>query len=153
MISLVNKKSNPTLDEASYKRIKKEIKVHKTLKHSNILELIDSLEDHEGLPSRNIPPAFYIILEYAASGDLFDQLSKQFSSKSDQNIPKLISMNLHSVPDVGLHNDLELIHFYFRQLMSGLVSESYSHSFSEPLSYFQKLTNFVILSHSSVFLP
>ncbi|EGG11675.1 uncharacterized protein MELLADRAFT_102390 [Melampsora larici-populina 98AG31] len=98
VISLVNKKSNPTLDEASYKRIKKEIKVHKTLKHSNILELIDSLEDHEGLPSRNIPPAFYIILEYAASGDLFDQL----------------------IPDVGLHNDLELIHFYFRQLMSGL---------------------------------
>ncbi|KAH9823814.1 kinase-like domain-containing protein [Melampsora americana] len=98
VISLVNKKSNPTLDEASYKRIKKEIKVHKTLKHSNILELIDSVEDHEGLPSRNIPPAFYIILEYAASGDLFDQL----------------------VPDVGLHNDGELIHFYFRQLMSGL---------------------------------
>lgn len=98
VISLVNKKSDPTLDEASYKRIKKEIKVHKTLKHSNILELIDSLEDHEGLPSRNIPPAFYIILAYAASGDLFDQL----------------------VPDVGLNNDEELIHFYFRQLMSGL---------------------------------
>ncbi|KAG0143372.1 hypothetical protein CROQUDRAFT_48921 [Cronartium quercuum f. sp. fusiforme G11] len=98
VISLVNRSAGPTLDEVAYKRIKKEIKVHKTLKHSNILELIDSVEDHEGLPSRGIPPAFYIVLALASSGDLFDQL----------------------IPDVGLNNDGELIHFYFRQLMSGL---------------------------------
>ncbi|EFP74758.1 Chk1 protein kinase [Puccinia graminis f. sp. tritici] len=98
VISLVNASSGPTLDEQSYKRIKKEIKVHTALKHSNILELIDSVEDQEGIPSRKIPPAFYIILDYAVGGDLFDQL----------------------VPDVGLCNDDEVIHFYFRQLMSGL---------------------------------
>ncbi|KAI7962835.1 hypothetical protein MJO28_000929 [Puccinia striiformis f. sp. tritici] len=98
VISLVNSSSGPTLDEQSYKRIKKEIKVHSALKHSNILELIDSVEDQEGVASRKIPPAFYIILDYAVGGDLFDQL----------------------VPDVGLCNDNEVIHFYFRQLMSGL---------------------------------
>ncbi|OAV97595.1 CAMK/CAMKL/CHK1 protein kinase [Puccinia triticina 1-1 BBBD Race 1] len=98
VISLVNASSGPTLDEQSFKRIKKEIKVHSALKHANILELIDSVEDQEGIPSRKIPPAFYIILEYAVGGDLFDQL----------------------VPDVGLCNDDEVIHFYFRQLMSGL---------------------------------
>ncbi|PLW22490.1 hypothetical protein PCASD_10815 [Puccinia coronata f. sp. avenae] len=98
VISLLNSTSEPTLDESSYKRIKKEIKVHSALKHYNILELIDSVEDQEGIPSRKIPPAFYIILDYAVGGDLFDQL----------------------VPDVGLCNDDEVIHFYFRQLMSGL---------------------------------
>ncbi|CAH7683443.1 CAMK/CAMKL/CHK1 protein kinase [Phakopsora pachyrhizi] len=98
VISLVNRDHNPTLDEISYKRIKKEIKVHKSLKHDNILELIDSFEDTRGVPERKIPPAFYIILGYAVGGDLFDQL----------------------VPDVGLCNDHEVIHFYFRQLMSAL---------------------------------
>jgi len=98
VISLLDSKSGPTLDEQSYKRIKKEIKVHSALKHANILDLIDSVEDQEGIPSRNIPPAFYIILDYAVGGDLFDQL----------------------VPDVGLCGDDEVIHFYFRQLMSGL---------------------------------
>ncbi|MBW0481374.1 hypothetical protein O181_021089 [Austropuccinia psidii MF-1] len=98
VISLLDRSSNPTLDELGYKRIKKEIKVHQVLKHNNILELIDSVEDQKGIPSRNIPPAFYIILEYAVGGDLFDQL----------------------VPDVGLYNDYEVIHFFFRQLMSGI---------------------------------
>lgn len=98
VISLLNASSKPTLDEQSYKRIKKEIKVHSALKHANILELIDSLEDRDGIPTRKIPPAFYIILDYAVGGDLFDQL----------------------VPDIGLCNDYEVIHFYFRQLMSGL---------------------------------
>lgn len=75
VISLVNRSSEPTLDEVAYKRIKKEIKVHKLLKHFNILELIDSVEDQEGVPSRGIPPAFYIVLAFASGGDLFDQLS------------------------------------------------------------------------------
>jgi serine/threonine-protein kinase Chk1 len=96
VISLLNSTSEPTLDESSYKRIKKEIKVHSALKHYNILELIDSVEDQEGIPSRKIPPAFYIILDYAVGGDLFDQLgiSPVTPSSPDQQIQVLIAHNL-----------------------------------------------------------
>lgn len=66
----------------------KEVKIHSSCSHENIIKLYTTTED-EGY--------VYLILEYAAAGELFDRIA----------------------PDVGLGEDLA--HFYFSQLLNGMV--------------------------------
>ncbi|KAJ9100034.1 hypothetical protein QFC20_005558 [Naganishia adeliensis] len=100
--------NNPALgpvqvaSEEDIKLLKKEVQVHRTMKHSNVLEFMDSLlvdQRHKGM--ENAVPGLYMLLELAAGGDLFDKIA----------------------PDVGVSDDLAK--FYFTQLVAGL---SYIHS-------------------------
>ncbi|KAI0055713.1 CAMK/CAMKL/CHK1 protein kinase [Artomyces pyxidatus] len=85
---------------AERKTLDKEMRVHAALKHRNVLEFINAVIVE---PDGKSPyfPAFYMLLEFAAGGDLFDKIA----------------------PDVGINEDLA--HFYFKQLLDGL---SYIHS-------------------------
>ncbi|GHJ84622.1 hypothetical protein NliqN6_1024 [Naganishia liquefaciens] len=100
--------NNPALgpvqvaSEEDIKLLKKEVQVHRTMKHVNVLEFMDSLlvdQRQKGL--EHSVPGLYMLLELAAGGDLFDKIA----------------------PDVGVSE--ELAKFYFTQLVSGL---SYIHS-------------------------
>ena len=62
-MKIVNKKS--VEQEASLDIIIREISVHKELNHPNIIKLNDSFEDREFI---------YLIIEYAESGSLFQQV-------------------------------------------------------------------------------
>ena len=75
----------------------KEVKIHSSLKHKNVLEVMGSEVDQEGIKTDwEIGPAFYIVLEYASGGDLFDKIA----------------------PDYGLPE--ELAHYFFYQLIGGM---------------------------------
>jgi hypothetical protein len=64
---------------------------------------------------------FGIILEYAAGGDLFDKIGSCFRALASATA---IRMNpkwpFYSAPDFGVSE--VLAHYFFRQLISGLVS-------------------------------
>ncbi|EPS95084.1 hypothetical protein FOMPIDRAFT_1054474 [Fomitopsis schrenkii] len=83
------------------KTIDKEMRIHSLLKHSNILEFIDAIIIEAGQPRNPYPSGIYMLLELAAGGDLFDKIA----------------------PDVGFK--VEIAHYYFRQVISGL---EYIHS-------------------------
>lgn len=66
----------PETTSQAMKVLKKEIQVHSSLKHINILEFINAVivEPDSGSPWI---PAVYMLLEIAAGGDLFDKIGKQ----------------------------------------------------------------------------
>lgn len=72
--------------------IQKEVLIHKTLNHENVIKYFSSFQQLD---------KFYIILEYASGGELFDRIE----------------------PDYGMNNDLA--HKYFCQLVGGV---EYLHS-------------------------
>lgn len=72
--------------------IQKEVLIHKTLNHENVIKYFQSFQQLD---------KFYIILEYASGGELFDRIE----------------------PDFGMDNDLA--HKYFCQLIGGV---EYLHS-------------------------
>ena len=72
--------------------IQKEVLIHKTLNHENVIKYYSSFQQLD---------KFYILLEYASGGELFDRIE----------------------PDFGMHN--ELAHNYFCQLINGV---EYLHS-------------------------
>lgn len=72
--------------------IQKEVLIHKTLNHENVIKYFQSFQQLD---------KFYIILEYASGGELFDRIE----------------------PDFGMNNDLA--HKYFCQLVNGV---EYLHS-------------------------
>ncbi|KAI0300081.1 CAMK/CAMKL/CHK1 protein kinase [Multifurca ochricompacta] len=82
--------------QAGRKAIDKEMRVHAALKHKNVLEFLSAVVVESGTESPYIP-AIYMLLEFAAGGDLFDKIA----------------------PDVGVGEDVA--HFYFLQLLSGLT--------------------------------
>jgi hypothetical protein len=94
----------------------KEVKLHQALNtHVNVLEFIGSkFVDPASEEGSRFYPGAYLLLEYAANGDLFDKIgtSALFSEAAD--------VSLAPVPDVGLNEDLS--HLYFMQLVSGMVS-------------------------------
>jgi serine/threonine protein kinase len=45
--------------------LEKEIAIHKSVRHHNVIQLYGSSEDEENI---------YIIMEYAAAGELFDRI-------------------------------------------------------------------------------
>ena len=67
-----------TSPEAMDKRIMREVRVHETLKHPNILELLSHEGDDRRHGSRQdwngVGPSYYIVMEYAINGDLFDRI-------------------------------------------------------------------------------
>ncbi|KAJ9103356.1 hypothetical protein QFC19_004455 [Naganishia cerealis] len=84
------------------KLLKKEVQVHRTMKHPYVLEFIDSLlVDHRRSADvaevdGAVVPGLYMLLELAVGGDLFDKIA----------------------PDVGVSDQLG--QWYFSQLISGL---------------------------------
>ena len=86
--------------------LEKEVQIHSILKHRNVLEFLGSVEytASSAAPS-NYVRGLYILLELGAGGDLFDKIGTWPAHKT--------------APDVGVDEDLA--HFYFTQLVSGLV--------------------------------
>ncbi|VDB92366.1 unnamed protein product [Peniophora sp. CBMAI 1063] len=93
-------KRNTTPQER--KGLDKEMRVHANLKNDYILEFINAVIVEWNDPintAGKVPyyPAYYILLELAAGGDLFDKIA----------------------PDVGLRD--EVAHHYFLQMLAGLT--------------------------------
>ncbi|KAK4055395.1 Chk1 protein kinase [Microbotryomycetes sp. JL221] len=79
--------------ETKWKLIVREVKIHETLKHVNILEFLG------GEPRERTgiwPKGMYLVMQLADGGDLFDKIT----------------------PDVGIDEDIA--HLYFTQLVSAL---------------------------------
>ncbi|GJJ12993.1 hypothetical protein Clacol_007242 [Clathrus columnatus] len=85
----------PSTTKQERKELNKEIQVHSSLKHTNILEFINAVIVEPDGKSPWIP-GVYMLLEIAAGGDLFDKIA----------------------PDVGV--DEEMAHLYFNQLVEGM---------------------------------
>ncbi|KAF8528347.1 CAMK CAMKL CHK1 protein kinase [Hysterangium stoloniferum] len=85
----------PQTTKQERKELNKEIQVHSTLKHVNILEFIDAFIVEPDGKSPYVP-GVYMLLEIAAGGDLFDKIA----------------------PDVGV--DEEMAQLYFNQLVAGM---------------------------------
>ncbi|EPQ51677.1 Pkinase-domain-containing protein [Gloeophyllum trabeum ATCC 11539] len=86
--------------ETSRKMLDKEMRIHAALKHSNVLEFFNAIIVE--ITSKQVyVPGTYMLLEFAAGGDLFDKI----------------------VPDMGIGEDVA--HVYFTQLVSGM---EYIHS-------------------------
>ncbi|GAA5860103.1 hypothetical protein JCM8547_009178 [Rhodosporidiobolus lusitaniae] len=89
--------------QAKAKQLVREMRIHETLKHRNILRLFGgetregcSVEMGERKSTMDWPPGLYMLLDLADGGDLFDKIT----------------------PDVGVPEDIA--HLYFKQLLSGL---------------------------------
>lgn len=96
--------------------IDRESKVHSALKHRHILELIGAAKlSPEQAARGGYLPAYYLLMEMAAGGDLFDKIGKW---PRTYVMSALIHMNV-SVPDVGINE--EIAHWYFCQMLAGLV--------------------------------
>jgi serine/threonine-protein kinase Chk1 len=63
----------PKTTQAERKAIDKEMRVHTALKHENVLEFLTAVIVEPGTESPYIP-AIYMLLEFAAGGDLFDKI-------------------------------------------------------------------------------
>lgn len=63
----------PNTTKQERKELNKEIQVHSSLKHTNILEFINAVIVE---PDGKTPwiPGVYMLLEIAAGGDLFDKI-------------------------------------------------------------------------------
>ncbi|KAJ7609587.1 kinase-like domain-containing protein [Mycena polygramma] len=85
----------PETSEKERKTIEKEMRIHAQLKHSNILEFMDAVVV-ELKHQQHYVPGFYMLLELAAGGDLFDKIA----------------------PDIGVGD--EVAHYYFNQLIAGM---------------------------------
>ncbi|GAA5938566.1 uncharacterized protein JCM15063_005356 [Sporobolomyces koalae] len=83
--------------DAKAKQLVREMRIHETLKHRNILQLFGGETRQSVTVGPTVwPTGLYMILDLADGGDLFDKIA----------------------PDVGVEE--EIAHFYFRQLISGL---------------------------------
>jgi len=63
----------PKTTQADRKAIDKEMRVHAALKHTNVLEFLTAVVVEPGTGSPYVP-AIYMLLEFAAAGDLFDKI-------------------------------------------------------------------------------
>lgn len=63
----------PKTTQADRKSIDKEMRVHAALKHANVLEFLTAVVVELGTESPYVP-AIYMLLEFAAGGDLFDKI-------------------------------------------------------------------------------
>jgi serine/threonine-protein kinase Chk1 len=70
LISLTEKTT-----EKERKIIDKEMKVHAALKHENVLEFINAVAV-EPKQQQHYVPGIYMLLEFAAGGDLFDKIGE-----------------------------------------------------------------------------
>ncbi|KAF8439085.1 kinase-like domain-containing protein [Boletus edulis BED1] len=81
--------------EKERKTVDREMKIHAALKHRNVLEFISAVVV-EPKYKHHYVPGIYMLLEFAAGGDLFDKIA----------------------PDVGTGEDVA--HLYFKQLVDGM---------------------------------
>lgn len=95
-VKVVSYAPSTTRHPVDRRALQKEVQIHSILKHENVLAFLGSVEYAGGLQGTHVP-GLYILLELGAGGDLFDKIA----------------------PDVGIEEDLA--HFYFVQLISGLV--------------------------------
>ncbi|KAF8148644.1 CAMK/CAMKL/CHK1 protein kinase [Crassisporium funariophilum] len=77
------------------KNIEKEMRVHAALKHDNVLEFLNAVVV-EMKHHLTYVPGFYMLLEFAGGGDLFDKIA----------------------PDVGVGEDIA--NHYFKDLIAGM---------------------------------
>ncbi|KAL0574619.1 Chk1 protein kinase [Marasmius crinis-equi] len=77
------------------KDAEKEMRIHSQLKHKHVLEFLDGAVLEPKHATKYLP-GFYMMLEIAAGGDLFDKIA----------------------PDIGVSD--ELAHLYFNQLAAGM---------------------------------
>ncbi|GAA5956365.1 hypothetical protein JCM10213_000553 [Rhodosporidiobolus nylandii] len=87
--------------QAKAKQLVREMRIHETLQHRNVLRLFggetrEECEVQQGMQRRQWPAGLYMVLDLADGGDLFDKIT----------------------PDVGVDEDIA--HLYFKQLISGL---------------------------------
>lgn len=68
--------------EKERKTIDKEMRVHAALKHVNVLEFLNAVVV-EPKHKHHYVPGFYMLLEYAAGGDLFDKIGMMASHSRD----------------------------------------------------------------------
>ena len=61
--------------EKERKTIDKEMKVHSALKHNNVLEFLNAVAV-EPKHRQHYVPGIYMLLEFAAGGDLFDKIGE-----------------------------------------------------------------------------
>ena len=67
----------PETSDWQMKAIEKECRVHTALKHKHILELIGAAKlSIEQAARGGYLPAFYLLMEIAAGGDLFDKIGR-----------------------------------------------------------------------------
>jgi serine/threonine-protein kinase Chk1 len=107
----------PQTSDKERKTIEKEIRIHAALKHENVLQFITaSVVEPDG--THIYVPGIYIMMELAAGGDLFDKIGMV----AFNIFPGYVVLTLYAAPDVGVGDDIA--HFYFNQLLSGMVSLS-----------------------------
>lgn len=80
------------IKKSQWDGLRKEIMIHSSMKHRNIIELFEAAEDNNN---------FYILMELAIAGELFDRIE----------------------PDFGV--PVDLAHYYYKQLVLGM---QYMHS-------------------------
>jgi len=102
--------------QADRKSLDKEMRVHAALKHANVLEFLTAVIVELGTESPYVP-AIYMLLEFAAGGDLFDKIG---ALAFGLRLGTTLTDQITQAPDVGVRE--EVAHFYFRQLLSGLVT-------------------------------
>jgi serine/threonine-protein kinase Chk1 len=63
----------PAQGRPSRKELEKEVKVHRMMKHNYVLEFIDAVLVEE---NPQFVPGLFMLLEFAAMGDLFDKIGE-----------------------------------------------------------------------------
>lgn len=101
--------------EKERKTVEKEMRVHAALKHQHVLEFLNAVVvelKHQAI----YVPGIYMLIEYAGGGDLFDKIGTFFGIIYWQTT-KIVCI----APDIGVDEDLA--HYYFLQLISGMVKQ------------------------------
>ena len=109
---------NDQLNDWTRQAIERETKVHSALKHKHILELIGAAKlTPEQAARGGYFPAYYLLMEMAAGGDLFDKIR---ASHTGVVSAERLTFSSAAEPDVGINEDVA--HWYFCQMLAGLVS-------------------------------
>ena len=104
--------------------VKKEICVHKLLRHQNIVQCYGSRIDNERQ---------FIFLEYCTGGELFDRIGEDGRKSNDETPPDLQLLISFPEPEVGMPE--HLCQSFFLQLIDAIVSDASNlASFSQPRS-------------------
>jgi serine/threonine-protein kinase CHEK1 len=121
-------RSHRKTTETERKTVEKEMRVHAALKHEHVLEFLNAVVVDLKHKQTYIP-GFYMLLEFAGGGDLFDKIGMLSLLKGTYQ--ELIFHLGKTAPDVDVEEDIA--HLYFNHLMAGMVCHPFL-SFSSPLA-------------------